>query len=391
MKKTKNRSFLFMHERISRLKRMGDGALLCVVLLGIQMGMCWPTFAASASMSKIEALLVLSQKIEDDLVTNKSFFMDETLDAYLSSVTSNLITHATGTVENVRVRVIPKEYPYACSYPHGLILIDASLLALMKNEAQLAAILSREVAHLVSRHPLVYADKESGLLNNSASTNKADVLWKALAIDGYAKNVEAEADRDGFAMMKAAGYDMRESIEAFQLLLFKAMGSPSHFFYNKKLSLLPTLQYYYRSISTNNSLAEGITRTQEYRDATQNATVEDVRMRMLRHNYIDVKDVLDEVVQFNPSNALAHALLGEFYRLCGPGPNHLDVAIAQYAESIILNPTNASVYLELGLLLRQTGKYAESKLVLKKYLELKPEAPDVSIVRGYVDEAAPSK
>jgi predicted Zn-dependent protease len=125
----------------------------------------------------------------------------------------------------------------AYSWPNGTVYITTGLLALLENEAQLAAILSHETAHIHERHS--YLENRSIRKKTVASEIIAlaaacvpggYAAWLAAAaganistllliesVYGYSREKESQADRDGLSAMTVAGYDPHAMAAAFEL------------------------------------------------------------------------------------------------------------------------------------------------------------------------------
>lgn len=99
--------------------------------------------------------------------------------------------------------------------PGGYVMLTSGLIRRMRSEAELAAVLAHEVAHVCRKHSL-------GIIQNqkaaAAMTEAAAEAWKAefaKVMDGHIadflakglpRNLEYEADADAVAMLKKLGY-----------------------------------------------------------------------------------------------------------------------------------------------------------------------------------------
>lgn len=158
-----------------------------------------------------------------------------------------------------RFYVIDNAIPNAFAFPNGMVFIHTGLLQLMENEAQLAAVLGHEIAHVTYEHAssryktqrLIdnkVTDKlkerfETGIktlniklkmkkLNTSNENKGAEVATDMLSAVGnslskikpsdisnlFEKSKETQADRVGLFYMYLAGYDPREAISFWQLM-----------------------------------------------------------------------------------------------------------------------------------------------------------------------------
>jgi predicted Zn-dependent protease len=119
----------------------------------------------------------------------------------------------------------------AFALPGGPVWIHRGAIAAAKNEAQLAAVLAHEVAHISQRHA---ADRISqqlvangligalgALLGNDRSAQRAQLGARLLA-GGYmlkfSRDDEREADDVGATIMRRAGWDAREMVGFMETL-----------------------------------------------------------------------------------------------------------------------------------------------------------------------------
>jgi len=119
------------------------------------------------------------------------------------------------------------------------------LLGLLDTPDKLAAVLAHELTHVTQRHisrsiarqekqaPLLLASMVLGVLaakNNNHAANAVIASSQAIQIQGqlnYSRDMEREADRIGFNLMQAAGFDPKGFVGLLQLLQQSARLSDS--------------------------------------------------------------------------------------------------------------------------------------------------------------------
>ncbi len=97
---------------------------------------------------------------------------DPILEEYLTDVVHRLLPPGTveaGVFPSVHVLINPSLNSFA--YPTGAIYVHSGLLARLENEAQLAAVLAHETAHIVHRHAIRHLRQE-----------RSKDLWKRIAV-----------------------------------------------------------------------------------------------------------------------------------------------------------------------------------------------------------------
>jgi predicted Zn-dependent protease len=121
----------------------------------------------------------------------------------------------------------------AFAAPGGYVFVTKGLLQLLESEAELAGVLSHEVAHVVRKHHLNALTKDkrmsafTGLASDKVGGNDprkremaAKLLTgvKTLYSRGLDKQDEIQADRDGVVIAARAGYDPSGLVSVVQKL-----------------------------------------------------------------------------------------------------------------------------------------------------------------------------
>lgn len=140
----------------------------------------------------------------------------------------------------------------AFALPGGHVFVGRGLLALMRSEDALAAVLGHEVEHIDLRHCADRAQTEAHLRNLGAIGDLVG-LPAEIFMAGYSKEQEMEADRDGTALAVIAGYSpmgILQLFEEFEKLERRAGGDngPARSPVDEAAQIsLDTLQGYFRS------------------------------------------------------------------------------------------------------------------------------------------------
>jgi predicted Zn-dependent protease len=115
-----------------------------------------------------------------------------------------------------RAQVIQSEDANAYASPGGFVYVTSAMLSFARTEAELAAVLGHELAHVDLRHCVeriqyrVAAEKIGGTPLEVLAAIGAG-LWQA----GYADDQESDADRMGVLFAARAGYDPRAAGQLF--------------------------------------------------------------------------------------------------------------------------------------------------------------------------------
>jgi predicted Zn-dependent protease len=145
---------------------------------------------------------------------------------YVRSVLDRLV-QASGERRAWTIAVLNIPDVNAFALPDGRVFVTRGLLVLLDNEAQLAAVVGHEMAHVTARH----AEQRRALRQRNVeaavsvarTTGDAQLARDVVALGvlderAYSRDQEFEADRIGIAMLGRAGYDPDAAIAALSRL-----------------------------------------------------------------------------------------------------------------------------------------------------------------------------
>lgn len=121
--------------------------------------------------------------------------------------------------EPVRVYTIKTNQVNAYSTQHGIIYITIGLISRLENEAQLAFILAHEIGHYLKKHSLEAYNNQVNLDQGRNVYRHLNMEERMLTSYKYAREAETEADKIGYELYTAAGYDAKVCMSTFDLLL----------------------------------------------------------------------------------------------------------------------------------------------------------------------------
>ncbi|HEV8367694.1 MAG TPA: M48 family metalloprotease [Pyrinomonadaceae bacterium] len=127
-------------------------------------------------------------------------------------------------------RVVQAKSFNAGCYPMGMIIIHSDVFKLLENEAQLAAVLSHEIAHATQEH--AYRQMQHNKKRRMAlaigslvaagmgyySISRLMTMVNTAMIQGYGRTLENQSDRLALQYMADAGYDFREAPRVWKLV-----------------------------------------------------------------------------------------------------------------------------------------------------------------------------
>jgi predicted Zn-dependent protease len=418
--------------------------LTCLLVAGVLLPACasrsLPPIGGDGRPFQLEpderALWGRAGKEAEQLVGGSTPYGDPPLVDYLAGVGGRLVPEGVRAAggPGLRFAVVRDPTLNAFALPDGRIYVHTGLLGRLENEAQLAAVLGREIAHVTRRHLLALTrDARSepsastvtaiaagvGLAGAARSRAHAEdaataavpsptanailglglQLTAIASIQGYGRALEREADVDAMERLVGAGYDPREAPRAFAVL-----GAPSE----DRGLLEPFLLGRRPWLADRLGTTEGILRTMDADAARGTALVRntdefDRRLRaVVRDNAaLDVRAgrfalarrQLDRVLAITPADPIAHLTYGDLHRLQAQRARsraeeaeHARHALARYERATQLDPTFADPYRQLGLLYYHQGAIDKALAAFEQYLTVRPDAPDAARIRGYLLE-----
>lgn len=175
------------------------------------------------SEADIQQEIVFGREIAAIILADRKLIPDTELNRYLNLVGHSIIRHTNRPELEYSFAVVDSSEINAYAVPGGYIFVTTAALAMMQNEAELAAVLAHEIAHVSDRHIVkaldIRADDESmtaivskivGSTAESASVIFYQAVDHALALlfdKGLTVEEEYEADMQGLYLTAFAGYD----------------------------------------------------------------------------------------------------------------------------------------------------------------------------------------
>jgi predicted Zn-dependent protease len=380
--------------------------MFCLLLFGLATG-CSTTSEPVVS----DRLLTdgdeqfLWQKAEEEQRVFESsdlIYPDEKLEAYLNKVVARLLPQTAPADLKIRVKVIKNAYMNAFAYPNGMIYIHTGLLVRMDNEAQLAAVLAHEITHCTHRHALRsfrhFRDRRSFItgVQQAVMANKGlqklagDIGFTGplAAVNGYIRELEAEADRVGIELMIRAGYNPKDAVSLFDQMLSEIQQTG----FEEPLSFGNRAGVRERMNNLQSLPADRIPRK---RSAHQNRELflaklgrvflDNARLDIRLGRFESARHSLEKFLQIKPDDTRAHFLLGESFRQQGQDSD-IPKALNCYNRAITLDPNFAAPHKAIGLIHYKKGHRALAKKYFESCLQLSPNSPDKAYIKGYLKQ-----
>lgn len=387
-------------------------ASACAFGLGLAMALAAsPAFAASVEVARPgerppagsdeDELWYAMDRAERELREHPLLERDEALNAYVRGVACRV---AGDYCPDLRVYIVRQPWFNASMAPNGALVVWTGALLRCRDEAELAMVLAHEVAHFRQRHSLQRwremkktsaLTSSIGLLAWGGGAGAASQLASLLGVASersFSRDAEREADRIGFAIATAEGYDASAGPRIWQRLLREEQARTN----GKAVPVFATHPKTAERLEDVTAAAANVpeggeTGATAYRAATHPFHDAWLGGELSRRLYDTSIRVIDDLrAHVGPDLQATYAFhLGEAYRRRGAAG---DAALAAewHARALSLPDPPAAAWREHGLARRDAGDAAGAIAALTRYLQLAPEAEDAAFVRQYLAELGAS-
>jgi predicted Zn-dependent protease len=358
----------------------------------------------------------LTRIYESGLFERVEEYPSRELQGYLVGLVRRLDADAfarAGVEPRVRIRLDPS--PLASVYPHGLIVVNSGLLALVESEAQLAAVLAHEIAHFRGRDfvrneraelYLQNAGLALGFVGGVAIATLADPTGTASSAGGqlasqagrlgfalgqrvahaYSRKLERDADRTAIEILEAASfpgsamYDVLSLFEqrAPELAEVPGVSASFHPSMHERVELLRA-----RYAADTVHSATPASPRELYPGATplfaKNALMDCSQRRFARG-----RRTLERALEASPGDPRVLFATAECLRKQDPDGPDLQAQIDAYRAAAEAAPEEPESLAQLGMLYRRLGRREEAIAAFQAYIERAPDTPEAAIFAGYI-------
>jgi len=173
--------------------------------------------------------IALGRKTNQEVLQQYSVYENPALQKYVQNVGDKVARNSHRNNLIYRFTVLDSKEVNAFALPGGYIYITRGLMAYLKSEAELAAVIGHEIGHVTARHS-VQQYSANQLTNfgialgsifipgmNQASSQLAQLFGAAL-LRGYGREHELEADRLGAEYLARTGYNPKAMLDVISVL-----------------------------------------------------------------------------------------------------------------------------------------------------------------------------
>lgn len=310
------------------------------------------------------------------------YTVDPDLTVYVNQVGQKLAAKSDRRDLPYEFVVLNNDVPNAWALPGGKIAINRGLLVHLKDEAQLAAVLSHEIVHAAARHGaqqmtqnvLLQVGSQVAVVASSQSEygqliGTGAQLGSAMYEARYGREQELEADHYGMNYMARAGYDPRAAIELQETFVRLSAGRQTNWLEGLFASHPPSIQRVEANREHAAQLPSGVRNEAAFKRATKQLTLDkpayDLYQQALKaasdNDFELAQKRLQQAINKQPNEPLFFTTMGQLELQ----QKNYQAAINQFDKAHKLYPEYYLPLLGRGIAAKQLKSYqrAEQDLI----------------------------
>jgi len=176
----------------------------------------------------IEREIALGRDLSRQVEESSKLVTDPEINEYVNRIGQNLVRNSDSRVP-FTIKVLDSGEVNAFALPGGFFYVDSGLILAADSEAELAAVMAHEIAHVAARHATKNMTKQQiwnmasiplMFIGGPAAYAIAEVASIAVPLGflKFSRDAEREADMLGLQYDYAAGYDPQAFVQFFEKL-----------------------------------------------------------------------------------------------------------------------------------------------------------------------------
>jgi beta-barrel assembly-enhancing protease len=187
----------------------------------------------------VEGQINMGRQYAEQVDSNSKLIKDPVITEYVNRLGQNLVRNSDSKVP-FTIKVVDSDVVNAFALPGGFFYVNSGLILAADNEAELAGVMSHEIAHVAACHiarentrgtlaqlaslPLIFVGGGIGLAAQEAAGLALPVTFLK-----FSRGFEAEADYLGVQYMYKSGYDPQAFTAFFEKIQAEEKKKPGTF------------------------------------------------------------------------------------------------------------------------------------------------------------------
>jgi predicted Zn-dependent protease len=201
----------------------------------------------------------LGVEFDKSIRAESKIFANQRWQDYFNDIGQRLVAVSDRKDIQYNFKVIESDDINAFATPGGYVYIYPGLLRIIDNEAQLAAVTSHEISHVVARHSIKRLQQVLGITilqeivlgeSTSETLETAIAVGMSVALSGYSRSNEKEADKYGVYYMELAGFNPIGAEELFTNMKAASGNVGERSFFENMLSSHPETNIRIENVKT---------------------------------------------------------------------------------------------------------------------------------------------
>ena len=184
----------------------------------------------------LESEVAMGKQYAQQVEASSKLIQDPVVNEYVNRVGQNLVRNSDAKVPFI-IKVIDSDEVNAFALPGGFFYVNSGLILAADNEAELAGVMSHEIAHVCARHAMRQLTRSqwAGLATIPMIMVGGGIGYAAYELSGiavpmafmkFSRGFESEADYLGVQYMYKTGYDPQAFVAFFEKLQAKEKKKP---------------------------------------------------------------------------------------------------------------------------------------------------------------------
>ena len=310
---------------------------------------------------------------------------DASLSSYLQTVAERLWEQVPTDLNTPTVNVVMDPRMQAYAYPNGYCFLSTGILNQVENEDQLAMILAHEMVHYLRQHTAALYNHFQ-MTSHGTGLPYADQSQAAgeLAMKQKIDAAECQADVEGLAILKAAGYCEAEVLSLMSNLLNSLQDQGSGETVGRLESRIKTMKTRIGPKRDRVSCTSAIDGNPDlFLNRIAPAMMANAQAALTFGDWNQADQSISKFLALKPDDARAHYIKGEVLRRRNDGDGK-NQCIGSYLKALKIDPAFPSAHRALGELHFKAGRFQTAKPYFEAFLSLAPQDGSREFIKGYL-------